>query len=88
MITTTKLRRAAVGWVRYRPRSFEDGGARSLLIIKDLDQYPLIHTQLGKPIKERRVRIRICRNASNRTLQPTCRIGRLTTNRLSKSDSR
>ena len=39
-------------------------------------------------IKERHVRIRICRNASNRTLRLTYRIGRLTMYSLSKSDSR
>ena len=41
-----------------------------------------------KQIKECHVRIKICRNASNRTLQPTCRIGRLATYHLSKSDFR
>ena len=33
-------RRTAAGRVRHRPRSFEDRGGRSPLIIKDLDLYP------------------------------------------------
>ena len=39
-ITTIKRHGAAVGRVRHRPRSFEDRGGRSPLIIKDLDLYP------------------------------------------------
>jgi len=38
-IATIK-RHAAAGRVRQRPRSFEDRGGRSPLIIKDLDLYP------------------------------------------------
>ena len=38
-ITTIK-RHTAAGRVRHRPRSFEDRGGRSPLIIKDLDLYP------------------------------------------------
>ena len=38
-ITTTKRHRAAAGRVRHRPRSFEDRGGRSPLIIKDLNLY-------------------------------------------------
>ena len=39
-ITTIKRRTAAAGRVRHRPRSCEDRGGRSPLIIKDLDLYP------------------------------------------------
>ena len=39
-ITTIKRHGAAAGRVRHRPRSFEDRGGRSPLIIKDLDLYP------------------------------------------------
>lgn len=39
-ITTIKRHTAAAGRVRHRPRSFEDRGGRSPLIIKDLDLYP------------------------------------------------
>ncbi len=38
-ITTIKRRRAAAGRVRHRPRSLDDSGGRSPLIIKDLDLY-------------------------------------------------
>ena len=39
-ITTIKRHRIAAGRVRHRPRSLDDSGGRSPLIIKDLDLYP------------------------------------------------
>jgi len=48
-ITTIKRRRAAAGRVRHRPRSFEDRGGRSPLIIKDLDLYPQPPTNTRAP---------------------------------------
>jgi len=48
-ITTIKRRRAAAGRVRHRPRSFEDRGGRSPLIIKDLDLYPQPPTNTWSP---------------------------------------
>ena len=39
-ITTIKRHRTAAGRVRHRPRSLDDSGGRSPLIIKDLDLYP------------------------------------------------
>ena len=47
-ITTVKQRTAA-GRVRHRPRSFEDRGGRSPLIIKDLDLYPQPPTNTRSP---------------------------------------
>jgi len=48
-ITTIKRHRAAAGRVRHRPRSFEDSGGRSPLIIKDLDLYPQPPTNTHSP---------------------------------------
>ena len=47
-ITTIK-RHGAAGRVRHRPRSFEDRGGRSPLIIKDLDLYPQPPTNTHSP---------------------------------------
>ena len=54
-ITTIKQCRAAAGRVRHRPRSLDDSGGRSPLIIKGLDlyshppsQHPVTHTRLGR----------------------------------------
>ena len=47
-ITTVK-RHAAAGRVRHRPRSFEERGGRSPLIIKDLDLYPQPPTNTRSP---------------------------------------
>ena len=48
-ITTIKRRRAAAGRVRHRPRSCEDRGGTSPLIIKDLDLYPQPPTNTHSP---------------------------------------
>ena len=48
-ITTIKRHGAAAGRVRHRPRSFEDRGGRSPLIIKDLDLYPQPPTNTRSP---------------------------------------
>ena len=48
-ITTVKRRRAAAGRVRHRPRSLDDSGGRSPLIIKDLDLYPQPPTNTHSP---------------------------------------
>ena len=48
-ITTIKRHRAAAGRVRHRPRSLDDSGARSPLIIKDLDLYPQPPTNTRSP---------------------------------------
>ena len=48
-ITTIKRGRAAVGRVRHRPRSLEDSGGRSPLIIKNLDLYPQPPTNTRSP---------------------------------------
>ena len=71
-ITTTK-RHAAAGRARHRPKSFEDRGGRSPLIIKDLDlypqppdQHPLTHTQLRRAPIPTRLAFR------SPTTQPTC----------------
>ena len=47
-ITTIK-RRTAAGRVRHRPRSLDDSGGRSPLIIKDLDLYPQPPTNTRSP---------------------------------------
>ena len=49
-ITTIKRRTAAAGRVRHRPRSLDDSGGRSPLIIKDLDLYPQPPTNIRSPI--------------------------------------
>ena len=46
---TTIKRHGAAGRVRHRPRSFEDSGGRSPLIIKDLDLYPHPPTNTHSP---------------------------------------
>ena len=48
-ITTIKRHGAAAGRVRHRPRSFEECGGRSPLIIKDLDLYPQPPTNTRSP---------------------------------------
>ena len=48
-ITTIKRHRAAAGRVRHRPRSCDDSGGRSPLIIKDLDLYPQPPTNTRSP---------------------------------------
>ena len=48
-ITTIKRHRAAAGRVRHHPRTFEDSGGRSPLIIKDLDLYPQPPTNTRSP---------------------------------------
>ena len=48
-ITTIKRRTAAAGRVRHRPRSLDDSGGRSPLIIKDLDLYPQPPTNTRSP---------------------------------------
>ena len=48
-ITTIKRRRAAAGRARHRPRSFEDRGGRSPLIIKNLDLDPQPPTNTHSP---------------------------------------
>ena len=47
-ITTIK-RHTAAGRARHHPRSFEDSGGRSPLIIKDLDLYPQPPTNTHSP---------------------------------------
>ena len=48
-ITTLKRHRAAAGRARHRPRSCENRGGRSPLIIKDLDLYPQPPTNTRSP---------------------------------------
>lgn len=48
-ITTIKRHRAAPGRARHRPRSCENRGGRSPLIIKDLDLYPQPPTNTRSP---------------------------------------
>ena len=48
-ITTIKQHRAAAGRVRHRPRSCDDSGGRSPLIIRDLDLYPQPPTNTRSP---------------------------------------
>ena len=48
-ITTIKRHRAAAGRARHHPRSCEDRGGRSPLIIKDLDLYPQPPTNTRSP---------------------------------------
>ena len=48
-ITTIKRHRAAPGRARHRPRSCENRGGRSPLIIKDLDLYPQPPTNARSP---------------------------------------
>ena len=49
-ITTIKRHRTSAGRVRHRPRSLDDSGGRSPLIIKDLDLYPQPPTNTRSPI--------------------------------------
>ena len=48
-ITTIKRHRTAAGRARHRPRSLDDSGGRSPLIIKDLDLYPQPPTNTHSP---------------------------------------
>ena len=48
-IITIKRHRTAAGRVRHRPRSLDDSGGRSPLIIKDLDLYPQPPTNTRSP---------------------------------------
>ena len=48
-ITTIKRHRTAAGRSRHRPRSLDDSGGRSPLIIKDLDLYPQPPTNTRSP---------------------------------------
>ena len=58
-ITMIKRHRAAAGRVRHRPRSCENRGGRSLLIIKDLDLYtqPPLNTRSPTPNSEEPVNV-------------------------------
>ena len=48
-ITTIKRHRTSAGRVRHRPRSLDDSGGRSPLIIKDLNFYPQPPTNTHSP---------------------------------------
>ena len=58
-ITTIK-RRTAAGRVRHRPRSLDDSGGRSPLIIKDLDLYPQPPTNTRSPTLNSEEPLKFC----------------------------
>ena len=66
-ITTIK-RRTAAGRVRHRPRSFEDSGGRSPLIIKDLDLYTQPPTNNRSPTLNSEEPVKLTRLLSHRAV--------------------
>ena len=59
-ITTIKRHRTAAGRARHRPRSLDDSGGRSPLIIKDLDLYPQPPTNTRSPTLNSEEPLKFC----------------------------